>query len=431
MSKIILWCCNLTALVGVALLGCYSFSKMQSDKHRQPNSKLTTAVRVMPVAAADIHEEVVLTATIKPYARVQIYAKVSGRLEELKVDQGTQVTKGQVIGIIDHAAQQVGVEQAEAVVEVARAQLLSAEENIKQAQAGLDAARAELQTLEVNLANIEKDYRRCQKLFAEGTLSRQNFDATETLYKANLPRKQACQSQIYKAQAAVAYAQAAKTVYQAQLQQAKAALKTAQVQLDETTLRATISGVVARKYSDQGDMLATKPLGDPVVDLVAIDRVKVLVEVPETYLPYIKMGMPLRITVDAYRDESHNGTITNISPVLNEATRTATIEITVVNPDHRLKPGMFCRVPLILRSHREAVVIPADAVIRQGGRYFVFIANGNTAKKVAVNIGIWSGARIEVKHAPGSLKLGDLLIVRGHSTLIDGSMITIVAKGES
>ena len=431
MKKTILWSCNLMILAGVILIGYYSFSKMQSDKNRQSSPKSSTPVRVISVDAADIHEEVVLTATIKPYAKVQIYAKVSGRLEELMVDQGNQVSKGQIIGIIDHAAQQAGVEQAQAAIEVAQSQLLSAEESIKQAQAGMDGAQAELQTLEVNLANFKKDYRRSQKLFGEGSLSRQNLDATETLYKATLPRKQACQSQIFKARAAVAYARAAKRVYQAQLQQTKAALKSAQVQLQETTLRATITGVVARKYSDQGDMLATKPLGDPVVDLVAIDRVKVLVEVPETYIPYIKKGAALRLTVDAYRDESYRGVVTNISPVLDEATRTATVEITVANPNYRLKPGMFCRVPLILRSHCGVAVIPADALIRQGERYFVFVAHGNVAKKVAVDIGIWNGAKIEVNCSPSGLQFGNLLIVRGHSTLVDGSAIIIVAKGES
>lgn len=431
MKKTILPFLNLVVFLGLIALGYYSLQKVQAmNKTQEEKAKSSVRVKVEKIPVGDIQEKILLTGTVYPYARVQIYSKLSGRLEKLFVDKGTFVEKGQVLGVVDHDVLKAQENQAKANLNVVEAQILSAEKNIERAQAGLTMVKTQLNAIEVNLANLEKDRQRYRTLSREGSLSKQMLDTIETQCKAMEMEQLGLQAQLLQAQADIASSEAQKKVCEAQQEAAKAALEVATSMLSESTLKATISGIVSEKYSDQGDTVGnTKAMSDPVLDLMNIEKVKILVHVPEIHLKKLQKGAEISFSIDAYPGEFFSGTITRLGPIVKTSTRTMEIEITHENTKYRLRPGMFARIPFIVKESKNALLVPADALIRQEGRYFAFIATDSKARKVSVSPGIWSENQVEIK-SDANIQKGDSLIVRGQANLIDESSIEIVGETE-
>jgi membrane fusion protein (multidrug efflux system) len=211
---------------------------------------------------------------------------------------------------------------------------------------------------------------------------------------------------------------------EASLQRAQAALELAQQRLDESTIKAPISGVIAERFLDKGD---TASLAQPFVSIVDMDVVKVIAKVPERDIAGIKKGAQAIIKPDAYPGENFLGTVVKVSPVLDSASRTLDIEIEAPNPDYKLKPGMFARVELTLSVHKGVPVIPVDVMFKEGEEIFVYVVNGGKALKKKVITGISDGIKTEIL---SGLEAGEQLIVAGYSNLRDGMPVTIAGEGE-
>lgn len=161
-----------------------------------------------------------------------------------------------------------------------------------------------------------------------------------------------------------------------QLINAKNALASAERTLrnvrENTVLTSPISGVVTARNYDPGDMTGNLP----VLTVARINPVKIVINVTESELPKVKRGMPAIVTFDTYGDEIFNGTITMVSPTVDQASRTFGVEITVPNADGKILPGMFGRVQLSL-GKATRVVVPDKAVVKQtgSGDHYVYVYN--------------------------------------------------------
>ena len=268
-----------------------------------------------------------------------------------------------------------------------------------------DGARAEekkqveasVQQAKAGLSNAESNYERMKKLYEEGAVSKQTLEGLETQYtvakaqhdaatqQLNLVNEGAraedilaVEAQVRQAQAAlkmakkleetkswekdIALAEAqveqaeavlkmAMASYESEswkdeimrvemsMEQAKVALALAQKQLSDATIKAPISGIISRRNVELGGMAAPQA---PVFEIIDINVVKAKVSIIEADLYKIKLGAEAMVSVDAL-EEPARGEITLISPILDRMNRTTTVEISIENMDHRLKPGMFAR----------------------------------------------------------------------------------------
>jgi RND family efflux transporter MFP subunit len=202
--------------------------------------------------------------------------------------------------------------------------------------------------------------------------------------------------------------------------------------LEENTLmRAPHDGIITGKYYNDGELFSPAP-NTPVgkaalVSMIQVDPVKVMVNLSETYLPVVKVGIEARITTDVYPGEVFNGTIFRIHPTVNAATRTFTAEVKVPNKQEKLHPGMFARVSLKL-GEKEALIVPAIAVLQTPGtneRYVMLHENG-TAKKVIVRILNRYDDQLEI--ASPELQGGEELIYAGQSNLEQGDPVKLVVE---
>jgi RND family efflux transporter MFP subunit len=202
--------------------------------------------------------------------------------------------------------------------------------------------------------------------------------------------------------------------------------------LEENTLmRAPHDGIITGKYYNDGELFSPTP-NTPVgkaalVSMIQVDPVKVMVNLSETYLPVVKVGIEAQITTDVYPGEVFNGTIFRIHPTVNAATRTFTAEVKVPNKQEKLHPGMFARVSLKL-GEKEALIVPAISVLQTPGtneRYVMLHDNG-TAKKVIVRILNRYDDQLEI--ASPQLQGGEELIYAGQSNLEQGDPVKLVVE---
>ena len=190
-------------------------------------------------------------------------------------------------------------------------------------------------------------------------------------------------------------------------------------------------GIVGWVFLDQGAGVSppspSPQMGTPIFRIVNMDQVKVVVSVIEKDLPRIKVGQTAEVKVDAYPDRNFSGKVSLVSPVIDRPTRSASVEITLSNPGHLLKPGMYAQVSIITEKTREAILIPNYSILEKEGQKMVFVVRGQKAFSKSIETGDFGSDSIEVKQG---LADGDTLIVSGQYRVNNGDSIRIAGGME-
>jgi RND family efflux transporter MFP subunit len=372
-------------LLGVASLGWAIYNRLQ--EHSIPK-KRGRAARVVPVEVAHIeHGPMQLrrsfSGALESPAKFVVRPKINGRIVRLGVVLADTVARGQVVAWLDDDEYVQLVAQAKAELAVTKASLA-------EAQSALVISTRELQ--------------RITTLRKRGVASESQFDTA----KANQLTKQA--------QAKVTAAQVAK---------AESALQSAKIRLGYTKVTAGWSGgnehrVVAERFVDEG---ATVSANAPLLSIVELNPIMGVIFVPERDYARLQPGQPAWLTTDAYPDEQFQAHIDRIAPIFRQATRQARVELTIENPQQRLKPGMFIRVSVVLQRVAEATMVPELALTTRADRTGVFVVNddGQSVTWREVRVGIREGNRVQVEGEG----LTGRVVTLGQQLVKDGSAITI------
>jgi membrane fusion protein (multidrug efflux system) len=199
----------------------------------------------------------------------------------------------------------------------------------------------------------------------------------------------------------------------------QAGLKFAPVEVEST-----IPGVVKSVMIQEG---ATANPGVPLFQIVDMDVVEVVVDVPEKRIGQVRTGQPVEISVISYPNRVFTGTIDRLSPVVDPASRSLETRIRVVNRGYQLKPGMFAEARIILQQRDNAVTIPLTALIDKEGRQVTFLVAGEVAKEVEPQIAFVQGERAVVD---SGIEAGDMMVVIGQQSLRDGDAVTVAEVKE-
>ncbi len=196
------------------------------------------------------------------------------------------------------------------------------------------------------------------------------------------------------------------------------------MEFEEARVKSPLSGTVGRLYLDKGSTIG---LETPVALIARMDRVKVEFSIPEKDMVKVSKGQQARVRVDAYPDRTFNGKVTRLSPVVDPITRSAYAEVTLSNPDHKLKPGMFAEIDIVVVYSKGAVVVPKDAILEEpnSGSSLVFVVEGGSAVKKVVETGISQQGLVEVK---SGLNFGEKMIITGQHYLKDGDRVEVVQE---
>ena len=371
------------ALVAAALGGGCGGSRGPEDGSQGSAKEAPLAVRVVEVRRAALTEKVCVTGSLRSPAEVAVRPEVSGRLAEVRVEEGTAVAAGDVLAVVEQDIYLAELHQAEAAVAVAQATL----------------ARAQF-----SLDNLIREKRRIENLFSEGVATEQQRDDILTRHHDAL---------------------AAKQLAQAQLAQAQAALEVARIRLADTTLRAPLAGVIAEKRVEPGDMVSPQV---SMFRLVRTDSLEVHFTVSEQYLRFLREGgTRVEIEVDALPGERFSTVVSQVYPTVDPEARTVAVEAVLQNREGRLRPGLSARACVVLREVPRALVVPAEAVQAATTEPFVYRVGQGVAQKVSVEVGLREGPLVEVR---SGLEEGDLVVVGGQQRLRSGSPVRVVREDE-
>ncbi|MCX5781906.1 MAG: efflux RND transporter periplasmic adaptor subunit [Elusimicrobia bacterium] len=185
----------------------------------------------------------------------------------------------------------------------------------------------------------------------------------------------------------------------------------------------SLGGVLTRYFLDLGQNVNA---ATPVCEVAVISPIKIMVRITERDFPRVHIGMTARFTCDPYPGETFNGRVTKMSNAMDEATRSADVEIDAANPGNKLKPGMFANVSIIISSKPNALAIPRDALAATGETKYVFVVDSSgKARKKNIKIGIIRETDAEVL---SGLSEGEKVVTLGWYNLTDGASVSVVEK---
>jgi membrane fusion protein, multidrug efflux system len=229
--------------------------------------------------------------------------------------------------------------------------------------------------------------------------------------------------QLEQSEAALQISKARVELEQAKVAQANADLLRAKLDLDELRLVSPITGVVADRMIDVGNLAAPDA---PLLKIVDLSTVRTTAHVIERDYRLMHEGLEADVRVDAYPHQVFRGTVSRVAPVLNEVTRTADVRIDIPNPDRMLKPGMYTRVSLRSGNERDGLVIPVAALL-DGQRPSVMIVEGTPplAQRRIIEIGATEADLVEVT---SGLAAGDQVVTLGNRMVTPGQAVSVIQR---
>ena len=363
---------KLLMLLSVCLLtflpAC-STPSSEAVKHPQAASApAPVSIETTTVETRELHRSVEAVGTLDPNEEVTVSNQVEGTVEQLFVDLGDAIQKGQVIAQLDTRELELNVHQQEAALqqELARVGLTDPGASFD------EATTSQVRQAEAAFADARIRLDRTKKLAESGVIAQQQLDAQQAQYDG--------------AEAALRSSRETVQNIRASIAARRAALALAQKKLADAKITAPLAGFIKDRPAAAGQFLKAN---SPVVTIVQNSPLKLHAEVPETAVASLRVGRPVEFRVDAFSERTFEGKITRLSPSVDQQSRTLKLEAVVNNSDGLLKPGFFARVTIQTDRKDKAVVVPAESLLSVSGIEKVFvIQNGKVSERI-----VQSGAR--------------------------------------
>jgi RND family efflux transporter MFP subunit len=360
-------------LVGLFLLTFISCQKTTNKKQEDvPQQTRPNPVKVFKVKKQKISEKIIYTATLEAWEKQAITPDVSGKIARIYVAEGDRVSRGQLLAELDTQSIRLQLQQAEAALAAAKA----------------------------NLEDAQKNFDRMSRLFKEKAVSDQQYE------KARLALEAA----------------------RAQRDQAEAVVNLARHTLDVSIMKAPFDGVIASKNAEEGDVINPMMGGltatSGIVTLVNYSKIKVKFDVSPDDIKKIARGQKVYVEGYDMPGQRFEGEITVVNSSADPQTKKFRVEALINNPELQLKPGTFGQVIIEVVSKEDALTVPQRALL---GNSYVLVVEGNKAVKRNVTIGIKNTDLVEVT---SGLKEGEAVIVEGNFGLADGSPVEVEGEVE-
>jgi RND family efflux transporter MFP subunit len=326
-----------------------------------------------------------------------VSAKVTGKVTEVLIEEGMRVEEGAVLARLDDT-------EARAQLGLARAQLA--------------AARSQEGEIHAMHQQAERDYARQQDLLARQLVSEQSMDAARAqrdMFRARLANNQE------------------------QIRVATESVAVAQVQLDNTVVRAPFAGVVVAKAAQPGEMISPISAGGGftrtgIGTVVDMDSLEIQVDVNESYINRVAPEQPVEATLNAYPDWKLPGSVIAIIPTADRSKATVKVRIAIRTKDPRVVPDMGVRVAFLDPGRRSTapapapagVLVPTEAVRGSASASVVFVVADGRAQRRPVTLGKSVGAEQEIT---SGLRAGERVIVAPPASLADGARVKVADDG--
>lgn len=344
----------------IAASGCGGGAEAELKQTSTAQALQAQSVETARVVRKEFRPTLVSTGTLFPKRQAEIKSLVDGRLDDVPVDIGTKVRKGQRLFLVRTVDFEIGLAQAEAALARAR----------------------------VGLEDRRREKTRMEGLFREGSATEQMQD-----------------------QAATALEDAEAAVREAE---ARAAM--ARQMLEDATIVAPYDGWVTARWQQRGEFVHK---GDPVVEIMDLSTLEAEMEIPEPYAGQIEPGLEVDLSLRGGHVPA-KGRVLAVNPKVDLTTRTFKVKVEVENGEKGLQAGLFCTGTFRLAERAGVAAVPASAVQRDQGASFVWIVrDGTVARRGIEEIGSTEG----LVYVEGGLEEGETVVSGGAGGLYEGAAV--------
>lgn len=337
------------------------------------NAQSGVTVRVQEIKTQSISETCYAVGTLQAEQKYEITSNARGNIENIYVNPGDKVSSGTLLFTVNYA------------------------EDIKNLEISKKQSELSLEQSRINMDNELANLERTKKLYEAGGASKVDLENDELSYnRLKLTYEQAQAS------------------YESVCDKLNAAYNDAQV-------TSPISGVIGSVDINKGQMYN----GSTAMTVVDINSLYIQTQVNDKVINACKAGQAADIYIPSVSKEPFKGYIQSIGTDKDSLSSSYPVKIAFNNHEPLLKPGMYGEIYLELEKHDDAVVIPKQAILTEDNVSFVFLADGDKAKKVNVTTGIKDGEKVEVI---GEIKTGDLVIIDGQKYVNDGSPLSVAER---
>ncbi|GAB3334360.1 efflux RND transporter periplasmic adaptor subunit [Larkinella ripae] len=365
--KPFLYGCLTALLLSSALTGCSSPEADDTAKNKDTKKQFAKPVyRIGKATEQKVGQVVQLPGEFKAFQEVNIYPKADGFVEQVLVDRGSEVRKGQVLMVLEAPEMEERLVVARSTTLKANAMLTASKEHYRRLKASSKVPGS------VSALDLETAQARMMADSAAMLGEQANFRALSKI-KSYL------------------------------------------------TVRAPFDGVITERNVHPGALVgAGVKMERPMMVLQQQNRLRLVVDIPENYSMSLKQGDTVLFTVGAMPGREFTGKISRRSSNMNEQFRSETVEIDVSNPARKFKPGMFAEISLSAEGTPGAVAVPASAVVASTERQYVIRVQDGRAQYVDVRKGQQAGEMTEVF---GNLRANDPIVINAREDLKEGAQI--------
>lgn len=340
----------LLALIGGAAYYFRQKKALEEQQRAEAVKKIDLSVKVRgfrPEVQPYFQNGFQENGSVEVDSSIILKSKTMGRLDKLLVKQGDTVKAGQPVAIIEH-------DQLDAQLDVVKADL--------------EVAFAQLKEAKINVEDAEREYKRYQNLFKQGYCTEQDLTRQKTAYLS---------------------AQAAVEVAKASIERTESSIKQVEVDIDETTIYATVSGIVADDFAHAvGEVVKDET---SLVEIIDLSTCYVRVYVAQQDMAHIHQDKEVEIILDQLNEKSIMGKIWRIQPKVNEQTRTVRVDI-ALDKTEDVRPGMFVKAYFINKRQTNVTVVPTYAIQDLDAEPYLWLADSdNQVQKFPVKPGITNG----------------------------------------
>jgi membrane fusion protein (multidrug efflux system) len=349
------------------ILSAIAFVSCNGKEKKETTTKAVKSYTLYSLKQQPLPSTLRLPAQLNPYQVVDIYPKVNGYVKEMLVDMGSKVKQGEVLMIM------------------------------------------EAPEIEQNSVSAYEKYNRAQASYID---SRDNYfrllKTAETKGAVSPNDLQMAQS---KMQSDSAWVKSEKANWQAM-----------EAMKDYLVVKAPFDGTITQRNIHPGALVTIGNKGDmkPMLELQETTKLRLQVNVPETYAPQLGVNQSVSFNVEGLPEKTFTGTIARQANSVDDKFRNETIEVDVLNTENNLMPGMYAEVLLSLKGHDNAFIAPQSAVITSTEKKFVVKVIDNKANIIDVRTGNEGNGLIEVF---GNLSVGDSVIVNASDDIKQGQSI--------
>ena len=416
-------------LIGIAvLLGLGAVAALLAYQKVNAATPVQVVQVQSPMSASAAGEQVVLSATgyIIAAHKIEVASKVNGRVAWIGVDKGDKVQAGQVLVRLEDDEYRAQLEQQKGQLANLQAKLEELKNGSRPEE--IEKARSDVNEAKADLANAKISLERTRQLVKEGVLAKQALDDSQAKYDGSEAKVASLSRTLDLSVLGPRKEEIAQTL--GQIEQAKGQVAYAQTQLDNTIIKAPVTGTILDRNVERGEFVTTGFVGDKgakgyLVTMADLNYLQVELDISQNDFPKLGARQKGVVTTDAYPDRKYQGFVEQVSPEADRAKATVQVKVRLQNPDSYLRPDMNAMVAFYneaateqAASSKRLVVVPEGAV--QNGSVFV-VVNGHARKRPVTTDG---SSQKGVLVADGLIG-GEELIVSPPARLKDGARVEV------